>query len=484
MISRTTLIKCTYCEQIRQNQYLEPVTHISRDKCTQEFIVTTQKAYNGVLLKPTDLVCIKHEGDFRLKYTSYKRGGTYSTEYKQKYKERNALLNPSQCSCCTQVAATLHRVSSFKNESFISFVLVEGIQRITRATSTGISQDDEICHKCYLILRKKWLNPHYTPKKKPTISHQLGGEKRKSERKISLLSKKLCTEESSSTATLTSHPPLTPRAAPQQTPPRFRTPTPTGSIGASTQYMREMEIDIPEFQQPAFPFLTSPIRLRRLSQPNFPSPFTSPHSSPGLLSPSSSASSPGLLSPNSSAASDSSEFSDISSTLSPNPNQSDETSTIKSPGTRDSGSKNCAKCSKIEDTSLVEKHKERYLRLTASIKEKLQVYARSKNVVVNLDADFVHKKCLKDIKDSSDKAKICFICKRELKKAPNRKKSGASAKTTNFPLDYLQYITNNEQEQITVNSKVHEVCLDLWKTENLQKSIQEQLTTAGKSLYS
>ena len=148
MISRTTLIKCTYCEQIRQNQYLEPVTQIPRDKCTQEFIITTQKAYNGVLLKPTDLVCIKHEGDFRLKYTSYKRGGTYSTEYKQKYKERNALLNPSQCSCCTQVAATLHRVSSFKNESFISFVLVEGIQRITRATSTGISQDDEICHKC------------------------------------------------------------------------------------------------------------------------------------------------------------------------------------------------------------------------------------------------------------------------------------------------------------------------------------------------
>ena len=40
MISRTTLIKCTYCEQIRQNQYLEPVTQIPRDKCTQEFIVS------------------------------------------------------------------------------------------------------------------------------------------------------------------------------------------------------------------------------------------------------------------------------------------------------------------------------------------------------------------------------------------------------------------------------------------------------------
>ena len=272
MISRTKLFQCTYCETTQQRQYLECVSQIPKDFCTQQFIVTTQNGFNGDLLKPTDLICTSHEEHFRLKYISYVRGGTYTKEYRQKYKERNAVLNPSPCSCCNKICTILHRVSNFKNEDFIRFVLEQGIQRMTRSASTGIFEADEICPNCYKILRRKWADPHYTPKKKH--KQQLKGGKRKLKSKRLLPSKRLCTEQADP-STSQSHLQLqdaqptlllspTHQVAPALTPPRFRTPTPTGSMVASTQYMRQMEIDIPELARPAFPSMKSPIR--QLSQ--------------------------------------------------------------------------------------------------------------------------------------------------------------------------------------------------------------------------
>ena len=104
MQSQTTTFKCTYCCKNEEKQYLEAVSQIPDFRCTQEFILKTQKGKDGELLSPTDLICITHEEQFELKYASFQRGGKFSTEFNPKYRKRNELLNPTPCAYCQELS--------------------------------------------------------------------------------------------------------------------------------------------------------------------------------------------------------------------------------------------------------------------------------------------------------------------------------------------------------------------------------------------
>ena len=162
--------------------------------CSQEFILTTQRGIDDELLSLSSLICINHEEQFRLKHASYLKGGTFATKHKPKLKKRNALLNPTPCAFCQETSTHLRNIASYKNEGFIKFIIEDAVQRMTRSGGTGISQDDDLCRKCYQILRFKWKNPNYSPVK----YSQRPSTKRKSKRMTFPPSKQTCIEPNSS----------------------------------------------------------------------------------------------------------------------------------------------------------------------------------------------------------------------------------------------------------------------------------------------
>jgi len=180
--ARHLLTKCTYCGKLEERQYLEAVSQIPNFKSPQNFILTTERGKDDKPLSPTDLLCVTHEDQFRLKYKSQIRGGKYTSQFKSSNIKRNE-QNPAECVYCQKVCekrSLRRKISCFKNHRFIKFIVDEGIQRVTRLSGTGISEDDDLCSKCYQILRKKWAELHYSPVK-PVRSTQTS-KKRKSKR--------------------------------------------------------------------------------------------------------------------------------------------------------------------------------------------------------------------------------------------------------------------------------------------------------------
>ena len=96
------LTKCTYCGKLEGRQYLEAVSKIPNFKSPQNFILTTQRGKDDKPLSPTDLVCVTHEDQFRLKYKCQQRGGKYISQFNTGYIKRDE-QNSAKCVYCQNV---------------------------------------------------------------------------------------------------------------------------------------------------------------------------------------------------------------------------------------------------------------------------------------------------------------------------------------------------------------------------------------------
>lgn len=162
------LIVCRYCGI--DTEFFELVKQVPNEYCTQEFLTNHQYAVDGKLLGPEDFICTDHEELFRLKFKCYSRGQGFQERFSYNSAKNKDEKGGKTCSYCGKACKLRHRQVGLCNINFQSFLLTTATQRTTRS-GTGISQDDDLCVACYMVLRRKFENQRkgmdYSPVKSP-----------------------------------------------------------------------------------------------------------------------------------------------------------------------------------------------------------------------------------------------------------------------------------------------------------------------------
>ena len=442
------LVVCKYCNIEDYSEYLELVKQIPKFICSQEFLLAQISGFDGNLLKSDDQVCIVHEERFESIYNSFSRGGTVSKQHKSKYIKRGTSVE-ANCVYCTETCSVFRRISSFKDD-FIKFLVNEGTQLITRSKGTGIHQGDALCTKCYLILRKKKIDPSYTPQKKSTVQEEREkSAKRKSSHSLSHPSKKMCSETTSSTSEL-----YVDVSSPSDQPPKLQSATPSPSRGRSRSRSASRDsfrspLQSPDQQcsrlQSTSPSPARGSRSRSASRDSFQSSITSPRA-PSVAA-----------SPASSLSSDSSYQEYLHDTSFPSSSTQSTDYTVTS-------AEICAVCGKEEVKS--KKFKNKKTEITKIQRDLLELFAENNTIH---DGKFIHSPtCRDELRSEARKLQVCYLCKKQLKKAP---KHGTSAIAIRFPIESLHLI-ENEEDRRTLESQtalVHQLCVDAYISEKTNK---------------